>query len=86
MEDLPAKREQALADSGTPPASSGSVNMWCLQFDDGANLPAPGQDLPKRVDLRATSTQPRVEVGGGGAGAAGAAGAAGGAATGGKAR
>jgi hypothetical protein len=72
MEDLPAKREQALADAGTPPDRSGSVNMWCLQFDQGANLPAPGQCLPQHVDLSATSLQQRVGGGsGGGAAAAG---------------
>ncbi len=68
MEDLPAKREQALAEAGTTPASCGSVNMWCLLFD--ANLPPPGQSLPQHVELSATSLQQRVGGGGGGGAAA----------------
>jgi hypothetical protein len=55
MQDVPAELEKALADSGTPPARDGSVNMWCLQFDDASNLPVPGQCLPMPFDLKADS-------------------------------
>ena len=55
MEDLPAMHEKALADAGTPPAKSGSVNLWCLLFDVGANLPAPGCELPKPYDVKSSA-------------------------------
>ena len=49
MDDIPAAQEKARAEAGVAPTKSGSVNMWCLMFDDGASLPPPGERLPEPV-------------------------------------
>ncbi len=68
MEDIPAKQEKALADSGAPPARDGPVNMWCLQFDDAGALPAPGDSLPLPFVARAATNSTPQRHGGGSAG------------------